>query len=64
MASRASLINQTPSLADVLARVTPETPEQALPLYARGGLMGVYGFGPNPARERIEQLRKERDEQR
>lgn len=38
----------------------PEVPhgidERSLPIAMRGGLMGVFGFGPNPAREHLEKL--------
>lgn len=55
-------INQSPNLADILKHVDHATDERDLPLYARGGLLGIYGWGPNPARERIEELRKQHDQ--
>lgn len=40
----------------MLGQVPAGTDERALPLAMRGGLMGVFGFGPNPARDHLEKL--------
>lgn len=37
----------------MLPEIPAGTDERALPLAMRGGLLGVYGFGPNPAREHL-----------
>jgi hypothetical protein len=44
----------------MLPEIPKGTNERELPLAMRGGLLGVYGFGPNPAREHLEKT----DEQR
>ena len=49
------------SVAEVLAKLTPDMDERQVPLNARGGLLGLYGFGPNPAREALERM-KQNDE--
>lgn len=40
----------------MLPEVPHGTDERSLPIAMRGGLMGVFGFGPNPAREHLEKL--------
>lgn len=47
----------------MLQSIPQGTDERSLPLPMRGGLMGVYGFGPNPARQHLNRIEGS-DEQR